>query len=165
MAKRDDAKGKLTGRHVLFIVLAFFGVMIFANVVFIRAAIETFPGVTEKKSYIQGLHYNEALEQRAAQAQLGWNAEITGVTRDSETGRISVRMMKGETALTGLSVTGLLKRPAHRGADQPLIFVSSAEGVYEADVGAFAPGVWDLALRAESRAGEALDVDARIIAP
>ena len=38
MAKRDDAKGKLTGRHVLFIVLAFFGVMIFANVVFIRVS-------------------------------------------------------------------------------------------------------------------------------
>ena len=158
-------KGKLTGRHVLFMVLAFFGVMIVANVIFIRAAINTFPGVSEEKSYVQGLHYNDAIEQRSKQALLGWSAEIVEVSRTNESGKIVVRMTKDNTALTGLSLTGVLKRPTHDDADQPLTFVSNAEGLYEAEFGTFSSGVWDLVLQATGNAGETLDVDARIIAP
>ena len=158
-------KGKLTGRHVLFMVLAFFGVMIVANVIFIRAAINTFPGVSEEKSYVQGLHYNDAIEQRSKQALLGWSAEIVEVSRTNESGKIVVRMTKGNAALSGLSLTGVLKRPTHDDSDQPLTFVSNAEGLYVAEVGAFSSGVWDLVLRATGNAGETLDVDARIIAP
>ncbi len=160
-----NEKGMLTGRHVLLMVIAFFGVMIFANVIFIRAAVRTFPGVSEEKSYLQGLHYNDTIAQRAAQSQLGWNVEIVEVERDAETGIIALRLSKDETALSGLSVAGVLKRPATAAADQPLSFIAQGDGVYAAEVGAFAPGVWDLALRIEGSSGEALDVDARITAP
>ena len=158
-------KGKLTGRHVLIMVIAFFGVMLAANVIFIRAAVTTYPGVTEDKSYIHGVKYNDTLAERAAQAELGWAAEVTEVTREGEAGRIVIRMAKDHTALTSLSIEGALKRPASADADQPLAFKPLGEGLYGAEVAAFAPGVWDMTLRAENSLGEALDVEARIIAP
>ncbi|WP_375206403.1 FixH family protein [Hyphococcus sp.] len=165
MPERSEEKGKLTGRHVLIMVLAFFGVMIAANVIFIRAAVESFPGVAEDKSYLEGLKYNDTLAERAAQAELGWTAEVAEVARDGEKGRIVVRLAKDETALSSLAVDGVLKRPASADADQPLAFKALGEGLYEADVVVFAPGAWDMALRAENSLGETLDVEARIIAP
>ncbi len=165
MTARDEAKGKLTGRHVLIMVLAFFGVMIAANVIFIRAAVTTFPGVTEDKSYLQGLNYNDTLAERAAQAELGWTAEIAEVEQSGGEGRIVVRMAKGDAALSNLALTGILKRPASDDADQALAFKALSGGLYEAEVEAFAPGAWDMTLRAENILGEAFDVEARIIAP
>lgn len=160
-----NEKGKLTGRHVLIMVVAFFGVMILANVIFIRAAVRTFPGVSEEKSYVQGLDYNETLKKRAEQSLLGWTAEIVRVERNADTGAIALRLTKNETALAGLNVTGVLKRPATDDADQSLIFVAQTDGIYKADIGAFAPGVWDLALRIEDIDNQSLDVSARITAP
>ncbi len=165
MTETDNAKGKLTGRHVLIMVVAFFGVMIAANVIFIRAAVTTFPGVTEDKSYIQGLNYNDTLAERAAQAELGWAAEVAEVARDGGEGRIVMRMAKGDAALSNLALTGVLKRPASDADDQSLAFIALGGGLYEAKVPAFAPGAWDMALRAESNLGETFDVEARIIAP
>ena len=165
MPQKDHAKGKLTGRHVLIMIVAFFGVMIAANVIFIRAALDTFPGVSEKKSYFQGLHYNDTLAERALQAELGWGAEVTEVVREGDAGRIVVRMSKDETVLADLDLEGVLTRPVDDDDDQPLAFKSLGEGLYEADVADFAPGAWDMALRAENSRGEAIDVKARIIAP
>ena len=165
MADHDNTKGKLTGRHVLLMVVAFFGVMLVANVIFIRAAVRTFPGVSEEKSYFQGLHYNDALAERAVQSRLGWTAEVTEVVREGETGHIIIHMTKDETALTSLALTGVLKRPAHSDDDQSLAFNSLGEGLYEAEVAAFGAGAWDIALRAENGLGETFDIEARIIAP
>lgn len=165
MADHDSVKGKLTGRHVLLMVVAFFGVMLIANVIFIRAAVRTFPGVSEEKSYFQGLHYNDTLAERAAQSRLGWTAEVAEVVREGETGRIVIRMAKDETALTSLAFSGVLKRPVHSDDDQTLAFNSLGGGLYQAEVDTFGAGAWDMALRAENSLGETLDIEARIIAP
>ncbi len=165
MSGEDHVKGKLTGRHVLLMVIAFFGVMLVANVIFIRAAVTTFPGVSEEKSYFQGIHYNDTLAERDAQSRLGWAAEVMEVARDGEGGRIVIRMVKDDAALTNLALTGVLKRPAHSTEDQDLAFNPLGEGLYEAEVAAFGPGAWDMALRAENSLGETLDAEARIIAP
>jgi len=158
-------KGKLNGRHVLIMLVVFFGVMIFANFVFVRAALKTFPGVSEDHSYLQGLHYNETLAARAEQAKLGWAAEVTEVAREGETGFVRLRMSDGDELLSGLVLSGALRRPADDDEDQPLAFKPLGEGVYEAEIAAFTPGAWDLHVRAESRYGDAFDIEARIIAP
>ena len=66
---------ELKGWHVLLIMLAFFGVMFSGNGVFLFHAITSFPGEDVKKSYVQGLSFNDTLADRAAQAELGWLAE------------------------------------------------------------------------------------------
>ena len=158
-------KGELTGRHVLFMVIAFFGVMMVVNFIFVRAALKTFPGVAEDKSYAQGLRYNETLAEREAQLALGWQAEITGISRDGERGIIVLQMMHDASPLSDLSVSGVLKRPAQDNDDQALTFKAAGEGVYEAYIPVFAQGVWDLTARAENPSGEGIDFEARIIAP
>jgi nitrogen fixation protein FixH len=159
-------KGKLTGRHVLIMVLAFFGVMIAANVIFISAAVKSFPGVAEEKSYFQGLHYNDTLAERTAQSLLGWRAEVSEVTRDGAAGAIVVRMTNANgAALSGLVLTGALKRPTHSTEDQALAFDYLGDGAYRAEIKAFAAGAWDLTARAENSDGDAFDIDARIVAP
>lgn len=159
-------RGKLTGKHVLLMVIAFFGVMIIANVFFISAAVNSFPGVTDDRAYQRGLAYNQQLAARAAQAALGWRAEIIEVTRNEASGEIFMRMESaGGAALSGLLIEGTLQRPASREGDQPIAFIYAGGGLYKASVDAFAPGVWDLTARAQNAEGDAFDIEARIIAP
>ncbi len=156
------AKG-LTGRHVLLIILGFFGVIIIVNVIFLTFALRTFPGESMKKSYLQGLNYNEVLAERAEQAALGWSAEILRTGAD---GVIEVRLLDADGApLKGLTVAGQLRRIVHDRDDRALSFMSMGEGRYRAEAGALAPGAWRLAARAENPAGETFDFTARIEVP
>ena len=158
-------KGKLTGTHVLIMIIAFFGVLIAVNAIFVSAALKTYPGVSEKKSYFQGLKYNDTLAERAAQAELGWRVSVTTVDRTGAQGRVVIAFSDAEKPISRLAVTGFVKRPVHDGDDQALVFEESAAGVYEAQIAAFAPGLWDLTVRAENDKGDVFDADARIIAP
>ena len=55
MADETAPRGKLTGWHVLWIMLGFFGLMFTVNGIFLYHAITSFPGEDVKKSYLQGL--------------------------------------------------------------------------------------------------------------
>lgn len=166
MTQTTTGKGVLTGKHVLLMVIAFFGVMIVANVAFISAALRSFPGVTDEHAYQRGLEYNEKLSARASQASLGWAAEVTEVTRDEETGVIALRMTDASSQpISGLEITAGLRRPADDAQDQSLVFAYRSDGYYETRVAAFAPGVWDLTAQAQNAGGDVFDIEARIIAP
>lgn len=60
----------LTGRKVLFIALAAFGVILAANLTLAVSAVRTFPGLEVKNSYVASQNFDE---DRAAQLALGWN--------------------------------------------------------------------------------------------
>ena len=153
------AKG-LKGRHVLFIILGFFGVIIAVNMVFLTFALRTFPGESMTKSYLQGLNYNEVLAERAAQAALGWSAQIVRAGLD---GVIEARLVDADGApLQGLSVSGELRRIVHDRDDRALAFISMGEGRYRAEAGPLEAGAWVLAARAENAAGETFEFGARI---
>lgn len=65
---------ELTGRHVLFIVLTAFAVIIAANMTMLFAATGSFPGLVVKNSYVAGQGWDARAD---AQRQLGWTAEVT----------------------------------------------------------------------------------------
>ena len=69
-------QGEIRGLHVLGIIAGFFLITFLVNGVFVWRAVTSFPGEEVEKSYLQGLDYNRTLEQREAQAALGWGAEI-----------------------------------------------------------------------------------------
>lgn len=134
-----SAKG-LKGWHVLIIMLSFFGIMFAVNGVFLYHAITSFPGEHVKKSYVQGLNYNDTLAARAAQAELGWQVEA-GLQGHA----IIVRLRDADDLpLSNLSVIGELRRSATRTADQALVFRLSDAGEFRADVPGLEPGQWDL---------------------
>lgn len=146
-----EVSGKeLKGWHVLLIMLGFFGVMFAVNGVFLYHAITSFPGEDVKKSYVQGLNYNDTLASRAAQAELGWTAEA-GLQDET----LIFRLWDAEgAALSNYTVIGELRRTATRDGDQAIIYTSQADGEYIADAGALAPGQWALRINVLDPAAE-----------
>ena len=131
---------KLKGWHVLLILLGFFGVMFSVNGVFLYHAITSFPGEDVKKSYVQGLHYNETLADRARQAELGWRAEA-GIQGNNIVFRLRDRE---DRALTDLSVIGELRRLTTKEADRYLVFSSGRNGHYTTNADMLSAGQWQL---------------------
>ncbi|GJL96197.1 MAG: ferredoxin [Hyphobacterium sp.] len=130
---------EIKGHHVLFALIAFFGVVILVNIIFVAQAFRTFSGEDEPRSYIQGIHYNDVLERREAQAALGWSADST-VTRSGV--RLAIADADG-LPVTGLIMDAYLRHPTDSGLDIMLDLQTSGAGLYlaEADIPA---GRWTL---------------------
>lgn len=154
-----NTENKLTGRHVLLLLCAFFGVMVVANAAFVTFAVRSFPGESQKKSYLQGINYNETLAERKKQSTLGWRAEITQIAPS----RIEVRMFDADNApLTGLDVAGTFERPSHSGADQHFVCDESSPGVYATSLTALEPGAWNIIAVANRKEDVRFDFTARV---
>lgn len=141
---------ELKGWHVLLIMLGFFGVMFAVNGVFLFHAITSFPGEDIKKSYVQGLTYNDTLAERAAQADLGWRAEA-GV----QDNQLIVRLRDSEgQPLSNQLVIGELRRLATHQDDQVLTFQPKLNGEYAIEIEPLATGQWLLRVSVLDEAGE-----------
>ena len=139
---------RLTGWHVFLLMSAFFGFMFVVNGIFLWAALSSFPGEEEQKSYLQGLHYNEAIGARHIQEEQGWTAQI-GLT-PSETGdRLIVRLLdRDERPLAVQSVEATLRRTVTGAADLPLDLHRTDDGHYFADIALLEKGVWEIRVQA-----------------
>jgi len=142
MKPKIATRNQLTGGHVLAGMLFFFGAIIAVNVAFSVAAVRTFPGEDERRSYLQGLRYNEKLDERAAQAALGWRAGVTMTPSDANA-QLSVHFAdRAGRPIDGLTIAGTLKRPATTRDDRVIAFTALGDGVYRADAGVIAAGAW-----------------------
>ncbi|MFQ5562789.1 MAG: FixH family protein [Parvularculaceae bacterium] len=158
------AQFRIKGWHVLAGVLAFFAVVIAANIVFMTLALRSFPGQEEEKPYLQGLNYNDALADRRRQEALGWRAVVEEAARREDNAGLVALSFEDRTGapLDGLEVTGALERPASEAA-HPVEFVHTSAGRYEVVIEELGAGVWDLSARAVDDAGQRFDVKARIV--
>ena len=66
----------IEGRHVLMGLIAFFGVMLCANGIFLYLAMTTFAGGDTADPYRKGLNYNETLVAAERQAERGWRTDM-----------------------------------------------------------------------------------------
>jgi len=123
---------KLTGKHVLLMICAFFGVIFIVNAIMFYWAFGTFRGEDTERSYRQGLAYNQTIEKRAVQIASGWRADIT--INPDYTINLRITDHEGET-VRGLAVKGLLKHPAETDLDVKLKFAQAADGSYLARLG------------------------------
>lgn len=160
MSYRDDTPSGfvLKGWHVLLMMLAFFGVIFAVNGVFLYYAITSHPGEQVEKSYLQGLNYNQTLEARAAQAELGWRA-AAGFSDDAGSA-ITIQLEdRNGRPLSGLNVTGvLLRSPASADHDVQLDFVAMTNGEYTASGLDLCQGQWHLVALATSTNGEEFEI-------
>lgn len=150
---------EVRGWHVLAMLLAFFALVIAVNVAFAVLALRSFPGEDVRRSYLQGLQYNDTLAERRAQAALGWRIEV-----GQRAGALEVfaNNRNGEP-LDRLTVQGELQRRADARFDRSLTFEHVGAGRYVARVEDLAPGAWRLRARAEDGQGEALDFESELI--
>ncbi|MEQ1619392.1 MAG: FixH family protein [Terricaulis sp.] len=153
---------EIRGGHVLAAMALFFGVVIAVNAAFAVIAVRSFPGEDVRHSYVQGLHFNETLAERRAEAQLGWRASAEFLTA-TDGAAIEVSLVDKSGAPIDASLAAELERPTDSRLDRALQFERRAPGTYVANIGALAPGVWRLRARAEGVQGGALTFEAELI--
>lgn len=145
----------LSGRHVLFAMLAFFGVVVVADAIMIYKAVSTFGGVDNANAYRDGLSYNTRIARAERQSALGWSETVEIVPGPARL-RVSIAGAAG-TAPAPARMEAVVGRPATNRADTRLQLVQVAPGVFEAPVGRdLEPGAWIATVRAfEAGAGAA----------
>lgn len=135
---RPATKGQITGWHVLFAMLAFFGTVIGVNIVFIVTAIGTNTGVVAVEPYRKGLHYNERIAFEARQAELGWRHTLEFGADASAINLILTA--KDGAPISGASISGFVGRPSTNSEDRTLAFSEVAPGRYTAAIKQLQPG-------------------------
>ncbi len=135
----------ITGRHVLFAMIAFFAAVTSVNAVMIYQAVSTFGGL-EPDAYRTGLAYNQRIADEAAQAQLGWTSQIAF---DDATGVLSVVLKDHDgVSINDLNVSAHVGRPATSVFDQSVELTSIGDGRYEFALPHLAQGTWTLDISA-----------------
>ncbi len=151
---------RIEGRHVLFTVIAFFGVIIAVNGYFLTAAYRSFPGQVSETPYEDGVRFNRMVAQRRAQAELGWRASAAVAGPGLE---VEMRD-RADQPLRGLKVEGVLRRPATQAGQISLKFTEASPGRYLAKVGP-GSGAWDLHFAAVGSDAEVFEGERRLIWP
>jgi nitrogen fixation protein FixH len=146
MALRDffrlDDAHPFTGRHMLAVVLAFFGVVIAVNFVMAFAATGTFPGLVVENSYVASQEYNGLLAKARQQAEAGWRMDMT-----APRGVIDVRLAGHDgNAARGLSVTAFAARPSSTHDDRMIVLPATGDAYRAAE--ALPAGQWEVDVEA-----------------
>ncbi|KUO54413.1 MAG: hypothetical protein APF80_08245 [Alphaproteobacteria bacterium BRH_c36] len=145
IANRGGSEGwTLNGWHVLAGLIAFFGVMIAVNSVFLYFAMTTFTGIETADAYRKGVAYNASLEESRQLDKLGWKGALKA---NGERIEFVLKTAEGEP-VRGVRVEGKVGRPATDAFDQTIAFEDTGSGVYWSQPLALAPGNWIVALEA-----------------
>ena len=130
---------EFTGRHMLVIVIGFFSVVVFANVVMAYLASSTWSGLAVSNGYVASQSFNADHARAKAQEAAGWNVELS-----HNAGGLAIVFAGRDAApLGGLIVSGQLRRPTTERDDVRLVFLEGRPGTYEAPA-RLAAGVWEL---------------------
>jgi nitrogen fixation protein FixH len=140
----------LTGRMVLFMLVAFFGVVIGVNLLMARLAIETLPGTEVDSAYSASLAYEKEIAAAHDQNARNWkvDAHVQRGPDGGATVQVEARDNNG-MPMSGLKFEGRFERPTDRRADQPVALAEVGSGVYRGSAALIAAGQWDLVLEGD----------------
>ena len=151
MNRSSASPRPLTGRKVLFMLVAFFGVVIGVNLIMMRLAIQTLPGTEVDSAYSASLAYESEIAAAHDQNARNWSVDAH-IGRDSAGGatvEVEARDNNG-APMSGLKFQGRFERPADRRADQRVALAEVGIGIYRGNALTIAPGQWDLVLEGVS---------------
>lgn len=131
---------QITGRHVLFGLLAFFGLVTVANAFMIYWAVGTFSGMETDNAYKIGVAYNERISAAAEQNALGWRESVSF---DTQSENLVVTLTdKDGRGVDGLAVTAKIGRPATDVFDRSVDLAGEGGGKYTARLEGLGSGAW-----------------------
>ena len=165
MLDETDRGFRLTGRHVLIAMLAFFGIVVGVNITFVHLALSTWTGLTDHDSYRTGLSWNRTLEQDAAQKALGWTTDIDSRSAWSEANqgwRLAVTLVVRDAhgrPVDGLVIDGEARHPVAEADDRTLTYAGTPGGVYAGTAILPGAGNWELKLIATAADGSVYRID------
>lgn len=136
-------RGEFTGRHMWFLALGFFGVIIAVNVGMAVVASTSWTGLVVSNSYVASQEFEEKRLAHAAQATAGWHATLSyspGIAR------LVIVDGTGHPIDLGGAILQV-NRPVGGHDDQRIALERAPDGGYSAqiDLGA---GVWDAVVTA-----------------
>src|SRR3954467_15429207 len=119
----------LTGRKVLFMLVAFFGLVIGVNMIMMKLAIQTLPGTEVDSAYSASLAYESEIAAAHDQNARNWkvDAHIGRDSRGGATVQVEARDNNG-TPMSGLKFRGRFERPIDRRADKPVALAEVGSG-------------------------------------
>lgn len=151
MSRSLTSPRPLTGGKVLFMLVAFFGVVIGVNVIMAKLAIQTMPGTEVDSAYSASLAYEKEIGAAHDQNTRNWQVEahIQRGPDDGATLEVNARD-NGGRPISGLKFDGRFERPADSRSDLAVVLVEVGNGVYRGNVPVMAPGQWELVLEADA---------------
>jgi nitrogen fixation protein FixH len=132
---------------VLFILLAFFGVVFGVNLTMMRLAIQTLPGTEVDSAYSASLAYEKEIAAARDQNARNWkvDAHVERGGQGGATLQVEAHDSDGQP-MSGLKFEGRFERPTDRRADLPVVLAEVGNGIYRGSAPTIAPGQWDLVL-------------------
>jgi nitrogen fixation protein FixH len=144
----------LTGRKVLLMLVAFFGVVIGVNVTMMQLAIKTLPGTEVDSAYSASLGYEKEILAARDQSARKWRVDAHLTRAADGAAQLVVEARdQGGRPVTGLKFFGTFERPTDKRADLAVALSEVGIGVYRGRLDAIAPGQWDLVLEGDGSAG------------
>lgn len=141
-------KGEFTGRHMLAIMLAFFGVVIGVNVLMAVLARTSWTGTVVENTYVASQEFNAKAAAGRAQAALGW----TGTLAIAD-GEIAYRLVdRSGRAVPLAGVTVLFRHPAYDARDFAVPLAQGGDGFTRAET--VPDGVWIVEVEADTHRGQ-----------
>lgn len=148
------APAPFTGRKMLIWMLAFFGVIIAANLIMMAFALRTHTGAVVPNSYVASQDFNDRIADDQAQRALGWKVDFAFAD-----GALSLAFADRDgRPIRSMKIEGVIGRPVDAAFDRPARFEERTPGRYVAKV-ALGPGEW----RMEAVAIEPKGVKYRLI--
>ena len=137
----DQTVREFTGRHMLIIIVSFFGVILAMNIAFAWLALSSWPGLLARNGYRASQSYNQQIAEAAVQSGLHWRSEIT-FTGDA----IDLAIEEADgSPVTGLDVTATAGRPTHDREDIDYVLQEVA-GTYTSAAD-LAGGIWSISVQ------------------
>jgi nitrogen fixation protein FixH len=125
--KRSISRPKeFTGRHMLVIMLLFFGTIIAVNLVMATYSQTSWTGLVVENSYVASQEFNEKAAEGRAQLAHGWRTRL-----DFQPGQITYRLQDvagSPIALTGVKIT--FRRPSYEAEDLTMAMQRQADGLF-----------------------------------
>jgi nitrogen fixation protein FixH len=142
--KTFDTAKPLTGRHMLVMFVAFFGVIFAVNMLMATVAIRSWTGLVVENSYVASQTFN-------ADAESLKNAEALSISHalHYEKGKLHLSLLGADSkAIAADNVQIAIGRPVDEQEDQKLIAVRTADGQFEVAT-KLGVGVWSGELSAK----------------
>ncbi len=141
----------LTGAKVLFMLVAFFGVVFGVNFLMMKLAIDTLPGTEVDSAYSASVAYENEIGAAHDQNARNWkvDAHIQRGPDGGATLEVEARDNSGKP-MSGLKFQGRFERPTDRRADLPVALSETGIGIYRGSAPVIAAGQWDLVLEGDA---------------
>lgn len=130
---------EFTGRHMLMIMIGFFGIIIAVNVGMARLAGSSFGGLVVGNSYVASQEFNDRLRLSRQQVALGWTSHLSisdGTIRYSLTDRDG-------KLVPATSVSIQFRHPSYEAADWEITLEAEGNGLFKA-AHASRNGTWNV---------------------